>query len=90
MIGPYKVLKKIGNLYKIKLSDLIKIHFIFLLDKLWKAANNLLPGQKNEPPLPIQVNSDNKWKVEEILACKLTKETLKYCINWKEYDPDPF
>ena len=34
MVGPYAVLKKIGNLYKVKLLDLIKIHPIFLLDKL--------------------------------------------------------
>jgi len=34
MAGPYKVFKKIGNLYKIKLPDLIKVYPIFLLDKL--------------------------------------------------------
>jgi len=43
MVGPYKVLKKIGNLYKIKLPDLIRVYPIFLLDKLRKAVNNLLP-----------------------------------------------
>jgi len=34
MVGPYKVLKKIGNLYKIKLLDLIRVYPIFLLNKL--------------------------------------------------------
>jgi hypothetical protein len=34
MAGLYKVLKKIGNLYKIELPDLIKVYPIFLLDKL--------------------------------------------------------
>jgi len=53
MAGPYKILNKIGNLYKVKLPDLIKVHPIFLPDKLRKAVNNLLPGQKNKPPLPI-------------------------------------
>jgi len=53
MVGLYKILNKEGNLYKVKLPDLIKVHPIFLLDKLWKAVNNLLPGQKNKPPLPI-------------------------------------
>jgi len=43
MAGPYKVLKKIGNLYKVKLPDSIKVYLIFLLDKLRKAVNNLLP-----------------------------------------------
>ena len=32
--GLYKVFKKIGNLYKIKLLDLIKVYFVFSLDKL--------------------------------------------------------
>jgi len=34
MVGPYKVFKKIGNSYKIKLLDLIRVYPIFLLDKL--------------------------------------------------------
>jgi len=43
MVGLYKVFKKIGNLYKIKLLDLIRVYPIFLLDKLQKAINDLLP-----------------------------------------------
>ena len=43
MAGPYKVLEKIGNLYKVKLPDSIKVHPIFSPDKLWKAANDPLP-----------------------------------------------
>jgi hypothetical protein len=34
MVGLYRVLKKIGNLYKVELLDLIKVYPIFLLDKL--------------------------------------------------------
>ena len=30
----YKILKKIGNLYKIKLLNLVKIYSVFLPDKL--------------------------------------------------------
>ena len=44
MAGLYRILNKEGNLYKVKLPDLIKVHPVFLLDKLQKAANNLLPG----------------------------------------------
>jgi len=53
MVGPYKVLKKIGNLYKVKLLDLIRVYPIFSLNKLRKAINDLLPRQKNKPPLLI-------------------------------------
>ena len=51
--GLYRVLKKIGNLYKVELLDLIKGYPIFLPDKLQKAANDLLPRQENKPPLLI-------------------------------------
>jgi len=53
MAGLYKVLEKVGNLYKVKLLDLIRVYPIFLPDKLRKAISNLLPGQKNKPPLLI-------------------------------------
>ena len=80
MAGLYKIINKVGNLYKVELPDLIKVYLIFLLDKLWKVINNLLPRQKNKPPLLIQVNRDNKQEVDEILACKLVYKMLKYCI----------
>jgi hypothetical protein len=60
MVGLYKILKKIGNLYKVKLLDLVKVHSVFLLDKLQKATIDPLLGQVNLPPLPIQVNSENE------------------------------
>jgi hypothetical protein len=44
MVGPYKILNKVGNSYKVELPDSIKVYPIFLLDKLRKAANNPLPG----------------------------------------------
>jgi hypothetical protein len=56
----YEVLEKIGNLYKVKLLNLIKVHPIFLLDKLQKAATDPLPRQRNELLLPIQVNGNDK------------------------------
>ena len=34
IVGLYKIINKVGNSYNIKLLDLIKVHFIFLLDKL--------------------------------------------------------
>jgi len=50
MAGPYKIPKKVGHSFKVKLLELIKIHPIFFLDQLWKAIDNLLPGQYNNPP----------------------------------------
>ena len=86
---PYKILKKIGNLYKVKFPNLVKVHPIFLLDKLRKAAMDPLPGQVNPPPLLIQVNGEDEWEIEDILACRLIRGTLKYRVSWKGYDLDP-
>ena len=52
MAGLYKILKKVGYFFKVKLLDLIKIYFVFSLDQLQKAVNDLLPKQYNNP-LPL-------------------------------------
>ena len=51
--------------------------------------NDLLLGQRNDPSLPIQVNGDNEREVEEILASKVTRGSLRYRVSWTGYDPDP-
>ena len=88
MAGLYKIFNKVKNLYKVKLLNLVKVHFIFLPDKLQKAAINFLLEQVNPPPLLVQVNGEDEWEIKEILAYRLIRGTLKYCISWKGYNLD--
>ena len=88
MAGPYEINKKVGHSFKVKLLELIKIHPIFSLNQLWKAADNPLPGQYNDPLLLIQITEDKEQEIKEILAVKKDHGTLKYCMSWVGHDKD--
>jgi len=70
MGGPYTVLEQVGNAFRIDLPPSIRIHPVISADKLRKAADDPLPGQIQEPGLPIVVNNQDEWGVEEILASR--------------------
>ena len=88
MAGPYKILKKVGYSFKVKLLELIKIHPLFSLDRLQKAIDNLLPRQYNNPLLLIQIAKDEEWEVKEILAVKKVYSILKYRVSWVGHNKD--
>jgi hypothetical protein len=72
--GPYEVLEKEGNAYRLKLPLGMQIGPVFSPDKLRKVANNPLPEQLISPPEPIKINGETEWEVERILASRLLRK----------------
>jgi hypothetical protein len=89
MVGLYKILEKVRHSYRLDLPQSIRVHLVFSPDKLRKAFNNPLLGQHNDLPLPIQVNGEDEWEVDEILASKIIQGSLYYQASWKGYDSNP-
>ena len=42
-------------------------------------------GSKQEPPLPIIINEEEEFEVEEILDVRKHYGKTQYLINWKGY-----
>ena len=87
--GPYKILKQIGNAYKLNLPTTNTVHLVFAPERLCKAADDPLPGQQNESLLPVQYNGEDEWEVEEILGVRRTRNRLYYRVKWTNLDHDP-
>jgi hypothetical protein len=60
----------------------MKVHPVFHTEKLRKDPGNPLPGQSNTEPLPIKLDDNSEeYEVQEVLAIKLVRKTLKYRIQ---------
>lgn len=88
MAGPFLILERIVNSYRLELPETMKIHPVFSSDKLRCAANDPLPGQVVEPPEPIVVGDEQEWEVEEVLAFRINRRRLQYQVRWIGFDED--
>lgn len=68
--GPFKIITKVGNSFRLKLLASIKINLVMSPDKLRKSAGDLLPGQINKPVDLVEITGNIKYKVEEILVVR--------------------
>ena len=74
--GPFKILEKVGHLYRLELPAHMHIHDVLHADRLRKAPMNPLEGQDQEPQPPIEVDGQQEWEVQEILASRVINRKL--------------
>jgi hypothetical protein len=87
--GAFKVIEQVGNSYRLELPSGSRIHDVFAPNLLCKDPQDPLPGQEPQKPPGTPINGVEEWEVEEILASKLVRSTLKYRVKWIGHDPDP-
>ncbi len=88
MLDSFINLDFVGSSYKLKLSESMRVHDVFHPDLLRSAADDLLPGQKNELLGSIVVNDKDEWEIDDILNSRRYRRRLHYRVKWNGYDND--
>ena len=52
---------------------------------LHHAADDPIPGQIPPPVLPVVVDGEEEWELEEILDSRRTQRRLQYLVKWQGY-----
>jgi len=74
---------------QIDLPESIKVHPVFHPEKLHKASSSEpLEGQILTPQPPVQVNGQDEWDIEQIIAVRLQWQKLSYRAKWVGHDQD--
>jgi len=87
-LGPFVVERQIGPMaYRLRLPHRMKqLHPVFNVVKLTLAPDDLITGRKTEDhPLPIVIDGEPEWEVEEILDSRWHRRRFQYLIKWKGY-----
>ncbi len=70
MLGPFDVIGNKRVSVELQLSQLMKIHNVFHPNLLQKVSTDPLTNQVNKLPLPVIINNEKKWEVEDILDAR--------------------
>jgi hypothetical protein len=65
----------------------MKTHNVFHVSLLELYLPNTIPGQQQDPPLPVIVEDETEYEVNQVLDSKILRRKLYYLVDWKGYNP---
>jgi hypothetical protein len=91
-IGPVRIVKLIGKrAVRVELPTTMKQHNVFNVTSLehYREATRI-PGRRQEPPPPDEIEGEKFWVVEGIAKSRLNKrqKRVEYLVFWKGYPPE--
>ena len=91
-LGPFVVESCVGSrAYRLKLPSWLSVHPVFhvsLLEPYVSNDDSAFPGRQVSPPGPIEVDGEDEFEVEAILARKRVGRGWRYLVSWKGYGPE--
>ena len=97
MVGPFKVLKRVGRLaYQLELPANMRIHDVISIAHLEPATDPAEdPYQRRRPPaLAVIVEGEEEYKVERLIRKRSIRRgrggrwITQYLVRWLTYSPE--
>jgi len=87
-LGPFEIESQVGpSAYCLKLPHgMRQLHLVFNIVKLSAALEDLILERKLQaPPLPIVIDREEEWEVEEILHSRWHRRRFQFLVKWKSF-----
>ena len=86
-LGPFTITNQVNPAnYHLELPSTIRIHLIFHVSLFEPYNESQIPRRIFPPPLPIEIDQEIEYEVEEILNLRICYGYLNYYIHWKGYN----
>ena len=87
-LNSFKMLQRMSNVYRLELSEIMRIHDVFHCWLLRKNFRDSLENQINEFSDFVIINENFEWEVNDILKSRYHYNRFQYRVNWSDWSHD--